>query len=130
MGFDLGYADGLRDAVRGVLAQAAGASGRDGGPRPAPRRAAAALATSGTPGRSTTASRTTTSFSTATATTASPRIPRLAGGDNTRTWFARSRSRVATGVLLTAPGVPMLFMGQEFLEDKLVVRRPATGPTG
>jgi 1,4-alpha-glucan branching enzyme len=26
---------------------------------------------------------------------------------------------VATGVLLTAPGVPMLFMGQEFFEDKL-----------
>ena len=26
--------------------------------------------------------------------------------------------RVATGLLMTAPGVPMLFMGQEFLEDK------------
>ncbi|GLW28049.1 alpha amylase C-terminal domain-containing protein [Actinoplanes regularis] len=49
----------------------------------------------------------------------SPRIARLADGSNPRSWYARSRSRVATGLLLTAPGVPMLFMGQEFLEDKL-----------
>jgi 1,4-alpha-glucan branching enzyme len=47
------------------------------------------------------------------------RIPSLAvGGGNTRTWHARSRSRVATGLILTAPGIPMLFMGQEFYEDK------------
>jgi 1,4-alpha-glucan branching enzyme len=48
-----------------------------------------------------------------------PRIPRLADPSDSRSWYARSRSRVATGLLLTAPGVPMLFMGQEFLEDKL-----------
>src|SRR5262249_12772233 len=48
-----------------------------------------------------------------------PRIPRLADGSNPRSWWARSRSRVATGLLLTAPGVPMLFMGQEFLQDTL-----------
>jgi 1,4-alpha-glucan branching enzyme len=47
-----------------------------------------------------------------------PRIPRLADGSNPRSWFARSRSRVATGLILTAPGIPLLFMGQEFLEDK------------
>jgi 1,4-alpha-glucan branching enzyme len=47
-----------------------------------------------------------------------PRIPRLADSSNPRSWFARSRSRVATGLVLTAPGIPMLFMGQEFLEDK------------
>jgi 1,4-alpha-glucan branching enzyme len=47
-----------------------------------------------------------------------PRIPALAHWDNRRDWLARSRSRVATGLLLTAPGIPMLFMGQEFLEDK------------
>lgn len=46
------------------------------------------------------------------------RIPRLADPGNPRSWYARSRSRVATGLGLTAPGVPMLFMGQEFLEDK------------
>jgi 1,4-alpha-glucan branching enzyme len=46
------------------------------------------------------------------------RIPWLADPANRRTWFARSRSRFATSILLTAPGIPQLFMGQEFLEDK------------
>ena len=48
----------------------------------------------------------------------SPRIAHLADSSNSRSWYARSRSRVATGLVLTAPGIPMLFMGQEFLEDK------------
>ena len=47
-----------------------------------------------------------------------PRIPRLADGASSRSWFARSRSRVAMGLVLTSPGIPMIFMGQEFLEDK------------
>lgn len=47
-----------------------------------------------------------------------PRIAALADSSNSLSWYARSRSRVATGLLLTAPGIPMLFMGQEFLEDK------------
>src|SRR5581483_2710371 len=47
-----------------------------------------------------------------------PRIASLAGGGNSRSWYATSRSRVATGILLTAPGIPMYFMGQEFYEDK------------
>lgn len=47
-----------------------------------------------------------------------PRIPRLADGSDSRSWYARSRSRVALGLILTAPGIPLLFMGQEFLEDK------------
>jgi len=47
-----------------------------------------------------------------------PRVPRLADGSNPRSWYARSRTRVAMALLLTAPGIPQLFMGQEFLEDK------------
>jgi len=47
-----------------------------------------------------------------------PRIPKLADGSNSRSWYARSRTRVANALLLTAPGIPQLFMGQEFLEDK------------
>ncbi len=47
-----------------------------------------------------------------------PRIPALAHWEDRRDWLARSRSRVATGLVLTAPGIPLLFMGQEFLEDK------------
>jgi 1,4-alpha-glucan branching enzyme len=46
------------------------------------------------------------------------RIPAIADGSSSRTFWAESRSRVATGLLLTAPGIPMLFMGQEILEDK------------
>src|SRR5688572_9777075 len=47
------------------------------------------------------------------------RMPALAvGGGSTRTWYATSRARVATGLVLTAPGIPMLFMGQEIYEDK------------
>jgi 1,4-alpha-glucan branching enzyme len=47
-----------------------------------------------------------------------PRMARLGDPEHPRSWFARSRARVATGLSLTAPGIPMLFMGQEFLEDK------------
>ena len=47
-----------------------------------------------------------------------PRTPVLADGSNHRSWYASSRSRFAMGMLLAAPGIPQLFMGQEFLEDK------------
>ena len=53
-----------------------------------------------------------------------PRIPALADGSNHRSWYARSRTRVATAMLLLAPGIPQLFMGQEFLEDKLWLEDP------
>jgi 1,4-alpha-glucan branching enzyme len=117
MGFDAGYADGLRDAVRGVLAAAAtGASapvgiGRLTGGLHRPVHVADAwrayhcienhdLVLDMDDHRA-------------------PRIAALADATDPRSWYARSRSRVAIGVLLTAPGIPMLFMGQEFLEDKL-----------
>ncbi len=46
------------------------------------------------------------------------RIARMADGSNSRSWYARSRSRVTLALTLTAPGIPHIFMGQEFLEDK------------
>jgi 1,4-alpha-glucan branching enzyme len=46
------------------------------------------------------------------------RIARLSDGGNARSWYARSRSRVASALLLFSPGIPQIFMGQEFLEDK------------
>jgi len=46
------------------------------------------------------------------------RIARVADPSNPHSWWARSRARVSTGLLFTMPGIPMLFMGQEFLEDK------------
>jgi 1,4-alpha-glucan branching enzyme len=47
-----------------------------------------------------------------------PRIATLSDSSNHRSWYARSRSRFAAGILLTSPGIPQIFMGQEFLEDK------------
>ena len=32
-------------------------------------------------------------------------------------WYAKKRSTLGAAVVMTSPGVPMLFMGQEFLED-------------
>ena len=32
-------------------------------------------------------------------------------------WYAQKRSTLAAGLVLSAPGIPMLFQGQEFLED-------------
>jgi 1,4-alpha-glucan branching enzyme len=36
---------------------------------------------------------------------------------NPDSWFAQKRTTLAAALVLTAPGVPMLFQGQEFLED-------------
>ena len=47
-----------------------------------------------------------------------PRIALLGDQRTPRSWYARSRARVATALLFSAPGIPMLFMGQEFFEDK------------
>jgi 1,4-alpha-glucan branching enzyme len=44
------------------------------------------------------------------------RLAQMADGADARSWYATSRARVATGLLLTAPGIPMLFMGQELLD--------------
>lgn len=55
-----------------------------------------------------------------------PRIARLAGGNDARSWYARSRSRIAMGLVLTAPGIPHIFMGQEILEDKPWSDTPST----
>ena len=117
-GFDMTWADGLRNSVRGVISQAT--SGRDGFVNLDPVRdqlypplgADAAwrmvnhlenhdLEWWGPPDHQ-----------------KQPRIAALSDPSNARSWYARSRSRVATGLLLTSTGVPMLFMGQEFLEDK------------
>jgi 1,4-alpha-glucan branching enzyme len=117
MGFDLGYADGLRDSVREVLRQTAGGgdasvdigSLQAGLYRPVNVPEA---------WRAYNCIENHDLLLDADGDHRYPRIPQRADWDNTRSWLARSRSRVATGVLLTAPGVPMLFMGQEFLEDK------------
>jgi 1,4-alpha-glucan branching enzyme len=111
MGFDIGYSDGIRDGVRGAIAEASGGAGaavhlgglKAGLERPWNFPCAwqaynclenhdLVLDMDGGHRK--------------------PRIPKLADGNNPRSWYARSRSRVAMGLLLTAPGIPMLFMGQ------------------
>lgn len=118
MGFDIGYSDGIRDAVRSVLGQvsagAVAAVALDA-LQPALER----------PWNVTYAWQAYNCLENQDFVLDSdgdhrkPRIARLADATDARSWYARSRSRVATGILLTAPGVPMLFMGEEFLEDKL-----------
>ena len=117
-GFDTVWHDGLRDSIRGILQEAAG--GREARVHLDPLKAKLYPP----PGFS--AAWQTVQFienhdlllESHDAKDKKPRIPALADPTSARSWYARSRSRVATGLLLTAPGIPMLFMGQEFLEDK------------
>jgi 1,4-alpha-glucan branching enzyme len=117
MGFDIGYADGIREAVRGVLGDAsAGAHGRVGLDRLAWGLRTPAHLEHGWQAYQCLENH---DLVLDMDDHRHPRIARLADPSNPRSWYARSRARVATGVLLTAPGTPMLFMGEEFLEDKL-----------
>jgi 1,4-alpha-glucan branching enzyme len=118
MGFAVGYSDRLRDKLRDVIGQAAGGSNaavnldslRDAlyppFGFPAAWKAFQCLENHDLIDNNHTGN------------DRRPRLPTLADSNNPRSWYARSRSRVATGLLLTAPGIPMIFMGQEFLEDK------------
>ena len=44
------------------------------------------------------------------------RVPQEIDGNDATGWFARKRSTLAAALVMTAPGIPMLFQGQEFLE--------------
>jgi 1,4-alpha-glucan branching enzyme len=116
LGFDAALGDGLRDAVRAILAQAAcGESARldldavanalyppvgyDAAWRLVQCLENHDIAYFGHD--------------------AAARIPMLADPADRRSWYARSRSRAAAALLFAAPGIPALFMGQEILEDKL-----------
>ncbi|WP_392424358.1 alpha-amylase family glycosyl hydrolase [Barrientosiimonas humi] len=46
------------------------------------------------------------------------RLPEEIDGNDPRAWHARKRSTLGAALALTSPGVPMLFQGQEFLEDE------------
>ena len=100
-GFDAVWSDRLRGAVRGAIGQASGGSGA------AISFDAIHDATYPPPG-----------FSAAWRSIIhlenhdivfegnGQRVARLADGNDTRSWYARSRSRVATGLLMTAPEFP------------------------
>jgi 1,4-alpha-glucan branching enzyme len=44
------------------------------------------------------------------------RVPEEINPDDPKGWYARKRSTLAAAMVFTAPGIPMLFQGQEFLE--------------
>jgi 1,4-alpha-glucan branching enzyme len=118
MGFDAGYNDGLRDKIRSVIAQAAGGRAAKVGLDelrdalyPPPGFPAAWKPFQCVENHD-------LLDDSHTGSDKQPRIARLGDSTDPRSWYARSRARVATGLLMTAPGIPMIFMGQEFLEDK------------
>lgn len=46
------------------------------------------------------------------------RVPQEINPRNPTGWYARKRSTLAAAMVFTAPGIPMLFQGQEFLEGE------------
>jgi 1,4-alpha-glucan branching enzyme len=46
------------------------------------------------------------------------RLPQEVNPDDPTGWFAQKRSTMAAVMVFTAPGIPMLFQGQEFLEGE------------
>lgn len=46
------------------------------------------------------------------------RVPEEIWPGHADSWFSRKRSTLGAGMVFTAPGIPMMFQGQEFLEDE------------
>lgn len=46
------------------------------------------------------------------------RVPQEISPNDPKGWYARKRSPLAAAMVFTAPGIPMLFQGQEFLEGE------------
>ncbi len=46
------------------------------------------------------------------------RLPEEISPGDAGSWFARKRATLGSALTLTAPGIPMLFQGQELLEDR------------
>lgn len=45
------------------------------------------------------------------------RVPSQIWWDHPDSYYAKKRSTLGAGIVFTSPGIPMIFMGQEFLED-------------
>lgn len=45
------------------------------------------------------------------------RVPEEISPDHADSWFAKKRSTLGAALVFTSPGIPMIFQGQEFLED-------------
>ena len=45
------------------------------------------------------------------------RMPEAIWPGNASSWYSKKRSTLGAAVVMTSPGIPMMFQGQEFLED-------------
>ncbi len=45
------------------------------------------------------------------------RMPEAIWPSNASSWYSKKRSTLGAAVVMTSPGIPMMFQGQEFLED-------------
>ncbi len=45
------------------------------------------------------------------------RMPEAIWPGNAASWYSKKRSTLGAAVVMTSPGIPMIFQGQEFLED-------------
>ena len=45
------------------------------------------------------------------------RVPEEIWPGNASSWYSKKRSTLGAGIVFTSPGIPMIFQGQEFLED-------------
>lgn len=45
------------------------------------------------------------------------RVPEEVWPGNAASWYSKKRSTLGAGLVFTSPGIPMIFQGQEFLED-------------
>ena len=46
------------------------------------------------------------------------RVPEEISPGNAGSWFSKKRSTLGAALVFTSPGIPMIFQGQEFLEDE------------
>ncbi len=46
------------------------------------------------------------------------RVPHHIWPGNAGSWFSKKRSTIGAALVFTSPGIPMIFQGQEFLEDE------------
>ena len=46
------------------------------------------------------------------------RVPYEINKEDATSWYAQKRSTLAAALVFTAPGIPMIFQGQEFLEGE------------
>jgi 1,4-alpha-glucan branching enzyme len=46
------------------------------------------------------------------------RVPQEVDPGDPSSWYAKKRSTLGAAIVMTSPGIPMIFQGQEFLEDR------------